>query len=62
LNFLAPGRRVRWRDRAGTYPREAGDGEHAESIIAKRVYRPLGLSGEAEALIFVQSAAVAFTG
>ena len=34
-----PGYRVRWRDRAGTYRRDAGDGEHVEIVIAERVYR-----------------------
>ena len=34
-----PGDRVRWRDRAGTYRRDAGDGEHVEIVIAERVYR-----------------------
>ena len=34
-----PGNRVRWRDRAGTYRRDAGDGEHVEIVIAERVYR-----------------------
>jgi len=33
------GDRVRWRDRAGTYRRDAGDGEHVEIVIAERVYR-----------------------
>jgi len=30
---------VRWRDRAGTYRRDVGDGEHVEIVIAERVYR-----------------------
>jgi len=34
-----PGDRVRWRDRVGTYRRDAGDGEHVEIFIAERVYR-----------------------
>src|SRR3954462_6703101 len=34
-----PGDRVRWRDRTGTYRRDAGDGEHVEIVIAERVYR-----------------------
>ena len=33
------GDRVRWRDRAGTYRRDVGDGEHVEILIAERVYR-----------------------
>ena len=33
------GDRVRWRDRAGIYRRDAGDGEHVEVVIAERVYR-----------------------
>ena len=34
-----PGDRVRWRDRAGTYRRDTGDGEHVEIVIGERVYR-----------------------
>ena len=34
-----PGDRVRWRDRAGSYRRDVGDGEHVEIVIAERVYR-----------------------
>jgi len=34
-----PGDRVRWKDRAGTYRRDTGDGEHAEIVIGERVYR-----------------------
>jgi hypothetical protein len=34
-----PGDRVRWRDRAGTFRRDTGDGEHVEIVIAERVYR-----------------------
>ncbi len=30
---------VRWKDRAGTYRRDVGDGEHAEIAIGARVYR-----------------------
>ena len=30
---------VRWKDRAGTYRRDVGDGEHSEVLIAERVYR-----------------------
>jgi len=30
---------VRWRDRAGTYRYDVGDGEHVEIVIAERVYR-----------------------
>jgi hypothetical protein len=33
------GDKVRWRDRAGTYRRDTGDGEHVEIVIAERVYR-----------------------
>jgi hypothetical protein len=35
----APGDRVRWKDRTGTFRRKCGDGEHAEVLIAGRVYR-----------------------
>ena len=34
-----PGDRLRWRDRAGTYRRDTGDGEHVEITIEVRVYR-----------------------
>jgi hypothetical protein len=34
-----PGDRVRWRERAGTYRRDTGDGEHVEIVMAERVYR-----------------------
>ena len=34
-----PGDQVRWRDRAGVFRRHVGDGEHAEVLIADRVYR-----------------------
>jgi hypothetical protein len=30
---------VRWRDRAGTFARDLGDGEHAEIVVADRTYR-----------------------
>jgi len=30
---------VRWRDRAGVFSRDVGDGEHAEIKIADRIYR-----------------------
>jgi len=30
---------VRWQGRAGIFRRDAGDGEHAEILIAGRVYR-----------------------
>ena len=33
------GEAVRWKDRAGTYRRDVGDGEHSEVLIAERVYR-----------------------
>jgi hypothetical protein len=34
-----PGARVRWKDRAGTYRRDVGDGEHSEIMLGDRVYR-----------------------
>jgi hypothetical protein len=34
-----PGDQVRWRDRAGVFSRDLGDGEHAEITIADRTYR-----------------------
>lgn len=34
-----PGDRVRWRDRPGVYRRDVEDGEHAEIVLAERVYR-----------------------
>jgi len=34
-----PGDRVCWRERAGTYRRDTGDGEHVEIVMAERVYR-----------------------
>jgi hypothetical protein len=33
------GDHVRWKDRAGTYRRDTGDGEHSEILIGERVYR-----------------------
>jgi hypothetical protein len=30
---------VRWKDRAGVFRRDVGDGEHAEIVTADRVYR-----------------------
>jgi hypothetical protein len=30
---------VRWKDRAGLFRREVGDGEHAEITIGERIYR-----------------------
>jgi hypothetical protein len=30
---------VRWKGRAGVFRRDVGDGEHAEILIAERVYR-----------------------
>ena len=30
---------VRWKGRAGVFRRDVGDGEHAEIVIAERVYR-----------------------
>jgi hypothetical protein len=33
-----PDDKVRWRDRTGVYRRDVGDGEHAEVVIAERVY------------------------
>jgi hypothetical protein len=30
---------VRWKGRAGVFRREVGDAEHAEIVIAERVYR-----------------------
>jgi hypothetical protein len=34
-----PGDAVRWKDRSGTFRREAGDEKHAEIDIAGRIYR-----------------------
>ena len=34
-----PGDPVRWRDRAGVFHRDLGDGEHVEIVIAERTYR-----------------------
>ena len=33
------GDRVRWRDRAGVFRRDVEDGEHAEIVLAERVWR-----------------------
>ena len=33
------GEAVRWKDRAAVFRRAVGDGEHAEIVIAERVYR-----------------------
>ena len=33
------GEPVRWKGRAGVFRRDVGDGEHAEIVIDKRVYR-----------------------
>jgi hypothetical protein len=33
------GDRVQWQGRTGMFRREVGDGEHAEIVIADRVYR-----------------------
>ena len=30
---------VRWKDRAGAFKRDTGDGEHSEIAIGERVYR-----------------------
>jgi hypothetical protein len=30
---------VRWKERAGSFYRDVGDGEHAEIAIGKRIYR-----------------------
>jgi hypothetical protein len=30
---------VRWKGRAGIFRRDVGDGQHAEIVIAERVYR-----------------------
>jgi hypothetical protein len=37
--FWRIGDKVRWKDRAGIFHRDVGDGEHAEIAIAERVYR-----------------------
>jgi hypothetical protein len=34
-----PGERVRWQDRVGVFRRDVGDSEHAEIVIADRIYR-----------------------
>jgi hypothetical protein len=43
LTRVAPtwrtGQPVQWKGRAGTYRRDAGDGEHSEIMIGERVYR-----------------------
>jgi hypothetical protein len=36
-----PGDRVRWKERAGVFRRDVGDGDHAEIMIGERVYRVL---------------------
>ena len=33
------GDQVRWKERAGVFRRDIGDGEHAEIAIGERVYR-----------------------
>ena len=33
------GDQVRWKDRAGVFRRDLGDGEHAEATLGERVYR-----------------------
>jgi len=33
------GDHVKWQGRAGVFRRDVGDGEHAEIVIAERVYR-----------------------
>jgi hypothetical protein len=33
------GEPVRWKGRAAVFRRDVGDGEHAEIVIAERVYR-----------------------
>jgi hypothetical protein len=30
---------VRWKGRSGVFRRDTGDGEHAEILVDKRVYR-----------------------
>jgi hypothetical protein len=34
-----PGDPVRWKDRAGLFRRDIGDGEHAEITVGERIYR-----------------------
>jgi hypothetical protein len=34
-----PGERVRWQDRIGVFRCDVGDSEHAEIVIADRIYR-----------------------
>jgi hypothetical protein len=38
-NKLRAGEAVRWKGRAGVFRRDVGDGQHAEIVIAERVYR-----------------------
>jgi hypothetical protein len=33
-----PGDNVRWKDRAGVFRRDVGDGEHAEILVGERIY------------------------
>jgi hypothetical protein len=33
------GNEVRWQGRKGIFRRDVGDGEHAEIVIAERIYR-----------------------
>jgi hypothetical protein len=35
------GDQVRWKGRGGAFRRDVGDGEHAEIVVAERVYRVL---------------------
>jgi hypothetical protein len=32
---------VQWKGRSGSYGRDVGDGEHAEVVVAERIYRVL---------------------
>lgn len=34
-----PGQPVRWKDRAGIFRRNVGDGEHSEILLGERIYR-----------------------
>lgn len=34
-----PGDPVRWKERAGVFRRDVGDGEHAEITLGERIYR-----------------------
>ena len=34
-----PGDAVRWKDRAGSFRRDVGDGEHSEIALGERIYR-----------------------